>query len=172
MKAVIIDNKIRLVKESDLLNVNIICPARNIQKMINETGCRIISKTDAFLNYKNNAGKVFELNIQVKFSNIEKYLKVETIWNCENKASYIEMLGVKSVGNIPYHDSNLPSNFVNSLYAFGNCSYLGVPSFCTEYYPLTNGKVKVIYLNDTQHTDFGKKRYMKNAGTWYSNKKY
>ena len=163
MKAIIIENKIRLVSnEFESIRVNVICPARNIQKMEEETGCIILSKKETVLNYNHHAGTVYAITISVQFNRIEKYLNTKNVRDCENKANYFDLLSAENCG---FYDSevNLKANEITGLYIFGDCSkYTNTKLACFPYY--APGK-KVKYFNSN-------KRYYKNCDTWYSNKKY
>ena len=170
MKTIIIDNKISLIEDYTRLNVTVICPRKNIQKMLNSTAAKFISKKEITLDFHHRAGQVFEVVINVKFSNIEKYLKTSSIWEAENKSQYLEFIEINKIGfSYSYNLMNSYTNKVTGIYAFGNCANYTEPNYCTEYY-YSNGKM--ILLPNTERTNFGKKRYVKNGFKWASNRKF
>ena len=171
MKTIIIDNKIQLIENSTRINVTVICPKHNVQKMLDETGARFVSKKEIELSYNHRAGVVYEVVINVLFHKVEKFLKVVDIHEAENVKSYIDIISVNRLGGFGfgYSISHCYKNEITSLYAFGDCSNYSFPSVNTHYFP---AKGKMILLNNNSRTDFGKKRYVQNNGKWYSNRKF
>ena len=170
MKTIIIENKVKLINELTLLTVDVICPRKNIQKMLDQTKAKFISKKEITVNYNHRAGQLFKVVIRVEFSNIEKHLIAGSVFSAKNKDVYIDMLDINMVGNRLFgSDLNCYENKITGIYEFGNCANYTEPN-CATYYTSISGRK--IQLNNTEKTDFGKKRYVKNAGTWYSNKKF
>ena len=171
MKTIIIDNKIQLVEDSTRINVTVICPKSNIQKMLDETNARLISKSEIKLSYNHHAGITYKVVINVIFSRIEKYLKIVDVYGAENIKSYKELIEINRIGfGQSYALMHCCKNEITGIYAFGDCSYYIKESHSTYYY-YKNGQ-KPIILNDNQRTNFGQKRYVQNNGKWASNRKF
>jgi len=170
MKTIIIENKVKLINYFTYLTVDVICPRRNIQNMLDITKAIFISKKEITVNYNHCAGQLFKVVIKVKFSNIEKHLKSGSVCSADNKNVYLEMIDINRGGGMFFGtDLNCYENKITGIYEFGNCANYTVPNYATYY---TSMSGRTIQLNNTERTDFGKKRYVKNAGTWYSNKKF
>lgn len=165
MKTILINNRIQLINDSTYLTVSVICPQKNIQKMLNVTNARFISKKETQVQYNHNAGQLFEVEIKVQFSKIEKHLRTNSYYNAENQQAYVEMIAV----NGRVYNLDCLENKVTGIYEFGNCASFSQLHYASYY---TSKSGRTIELNNNERTDFGKKRYINNAGTWYSNKKY
>jgi len=169
MKAIILKNKIRLIScERNFITLEINVPEKNIQKMIDATGCRVIRKSEVKLNHRNYAGVVFSVQIRVQFSKIEKYLKSKFIIGCSNKDAYIDMLAAEK-RPLFHAEANLKYDGV-PLYAFGQLLIDSKPAFDSTIYFDKNGKKTSLINRDLN--SFGDRRYVKINGAWYSNRKF
>jgi hypothetical protein len=175
MKTIVINNKIKLVEDFTTIEVKVICPKANIQKMLETTKGKFISKNEINLNFNHNAGQVFEVTIKANFKNVEKFLRYQDVYNyrdVENFDSYIEMITINQYGFGGYAVSTklCYENIVVALYAFGDCSRLsGNRNSYTRYYR-KDGHSILRCNND--FTNFGEKRYIKTGKGWLSNKAY
>lgn len=175
MKTIFLNNKIQLIEDFTNIEVKVICPKRNIQKMLEATKGRFISKKEIRLNFNNHAGQTFEVIIKARFENVKQFLKVQDIYNyrnAENFDSYIEMININSFGfgGFAMQTRDCFENIIISLYAFGDCSRLsGNGNSYTRYFK-KNGHS--ILRCDNDFTNTGKKRYIKTGKGWLSNKKY
>ena len=175
MKTILINNKIQLIANSTTLEVKVICPKRNIQKMLEVTKGKLIYKKETVLNYRNNAGKVFEVTIKARFENVEKFLKCEDVFNyrnAENFDSYVEMIGVNrySFGSFSHETKKCYESVITGLYAFGDCSRLSRNGNTYTRYFRKDGHS--ILRCDTDFTNKGEKRYIRTGKGLLSNKKY
>jgi hypothetical protein len=168
MEAIIINNRIKLVNDFSLINVTLRVPALNIQKMKSLLNCAIISKKEIELSHHHNAGKIYSVVIRVKFANLKKYMQHESCHECENKAAYLNLLGLPSLFYTSYHEQNLLSENV-ALYAFGDCRKFSSKNFNTIYTNVNGHKISLV---QTEQNNFGKKRYLNFKGQWYSNKNF
>ena len=175
MKTILINNKIQLILNSTIIEVKVICPKRNIQKMLEATKGKLISKKEIRLNFNNHAGIVFEVVIKARFENVEKFLKCGNIYdfrNAENFESYTDLLNVNrfQFGGYMNEATKCFENIIITLYAFGDCSRLsGNGNTYTRYYR-TDGHSILRCNND--FTNNGEKRYIKTGKGWLSNKAY
>lgn len=175
MKTILINNKIQLIEKFTRIEVKVICPKKNIQKMLEKTGAKFLSKKEISLEFNHNAGQVFEITILVRFENVEKYLKCQDVYNyrnAENFDSYIEMININSFycGGFAMQTKNCYENIVVGLYAFGDCSRLsGNGNSYTRYFRKDGHS---ILRCDTDFTSNGEKRYIKTGKGWLSNKAY
>lgn len=173
MEAIIIDNKIQLIEDSTHFEINVICPRKNIQKMLDITKGKLLSKTKIELSFHHRAGETYEVKIIAKYRNVKQYLKPFSIYVADNKTQYLELISVNSLANkqsFAYSLTNCCSNQITGLYAFGDCSNYEQPNYNTLYYYADGSKS--ISLANNQRTNFGKKRYIKNNGKWASNRKF
>lgn len=175
MKTILINNKIQLIANSTILEVKVICPKRNIQKMLEATNGKFISKKEIRLNFNNHAGQVFEVVIKTRFENVEKFLKYGNIYdfrNAENFESYTELLKINSFsfGGYANEVGKCFENVIVSIYAFGDCSRLsGNGNSYTRYYR-TDGHS--ILRCDNAFTNNGEKRYIRTGKGLLSNRKF
>jgi hypothetical protein len=170
MKTIIIDNKIQLIKDYTYLNIVVICPKRNIQKMLETTKSKFIFKEKIGLDYNHHAGDIYRVLVYVKFTNIVDFLPKTHIQKADNFKDYLDLININT-NNIwlNYDLSHCYENIITGIYTFGSCSVY--PNFkINDFYFDKNGKK--ITLNKSDKTNFGKKRYVKNNNKWYSNKKY
>jgi hypothetical protein len=65
MKAIIENNKVRLVTEFSTVNCTIIVPFLNIEKMKQATNCRIQKVEETRVGFNHNAGKLAKVTISV-----------------------------------------------------------------------------------------------------------
>ena len=163
---ILIENEIKLISDNDYLNITIILPTPNIQKMLETIKGRLISKKIIILDYNHNAGETMEVKVEVLFENAKKYLTFDTLFNADNRKDFLSLLHTDFKSS--YNIVNCITNKIKSLYAFGQVTRIF--SCPTTIYYYKNGKS--IYLNDNPRTNLGKKRYLKNAGKWVSNKAY
>ena len=117
-QAAIFNNKIQLIDDFTYINISLIVPFGNLQKMKDLTGCAILSTKNHFLSFNHYAGNVAKVNIRVKFSKIAHFLEKSYIdGNNENYHQYIDLIG-RHWSDLYYSDCNLISNKIK-LYAFG-----------------------------------------------------
>ena len=174
METIFINNKIQLIENSTTFEVKVICPKRNIQKMIVATKGRFISKKELRLNFNHNAGQIFEVIIKVRFEDVKQFLKKEDIYNfrnADNFDSYIEMIKINSFGfGFAMQTKMCFKNVITSLYAFGDCSRLsGNGNTYTRYYRADGHS---ILRCNTDFTNNGEKRYIRTGKGLLSNRKY
>jgi len=167
MKTIIIDKKIKLVEDWTIVEVTVICPEKNIQTMLSETGAKLVSKEKTVLPYNHHAGIIYEVEISAMFSKVEKHLKTVSIYEAENIESYIDLININLRS---YKSTHCYKNEITGIYEFGNC-YNYEPSICATPYYYKN-RAKPIWLNNTMRTNFGHKRYVKNNEKWASNRKF
>lgn len=161
MKTIIINNKIRLVRDNELIELSLLVPARNLQAMREQTNCRIMSKLSAVVNFKHNAGQLYRTKIKVRYNDIAPYLKVCNYDVAVNAKIYEMLFYSPNYVSIPCDSTG--------LYAFGDCSCIAIfRSINVIYY----NKINKISLIANELNDFGEKRYIKFKGYWYSNRKY
>ena len=171
MKTVIIENRLHLVAPNTFIKISINVPRLNIQKMLTQTGARLLSKNTVALNYNHNAGIVYRCEISVRFANIEKYLNSAHYSEAENAKQYHEFIKINQ-----FHPGGMAYNVAHcltiktGLYAFGECytHFNGNPSTTTYYFK--TGRIRSI--RDSVFTEFGKKRYIKHMGRLASNRKF
>ena len=166
MKTLKIENKLNLVNDNTWILVKVICPKINIQKMLESTEGRFISKKEIALNYNHHAGTVFEVTIKARFSKVECYLKSDSIYGSDNYEAYSQMTSING-----YMLGNCLTNQITSLYAFGDCSELvnWKELAYTKYFRIDGYS---ILRQNTDFTEKGNKRYIKTNKCWMSNKKY
>lgn len=164
MKTTIINNQIKLVDAFSQVVLTLNIPARNLSKMIEVTGAKIIAKHVVELTNRHYAGIVYATKLRVNYSKIEPFLNTSSIYECENKSLYLSMLADQN--NI--HLVNLKSEKV-SLYAFGECHVYTKENFNVVYFDKSGRKLSLV-RNDTNGV--GKKRYIKFKGTWFSNRSF
>ena len=175
METIFINNKIQLIEKFTRIEVKVICPKNNIQKMLETTGAKFLSKKEIHLGFNHNAGQVFEITILVRFENVEKYLKCQDVYNyrnAENFDFYIEMININSFsfGSFTMQTKKCFENIIVGLYAFGDCSRLsGNGNSYTRYFRKDGHS---ILRCDNDFTNNGKKRYIKTGKGWFSNKKF
>lgn len=166
MEAIILNNRIHLISyESKQIEISLLVPALNLEKMKQLTNCYIVSKVEKKVDFNHYAGKLYFVTIRVKFSDIKKYLQRENIYTVENKSEYLSLLN-SSAFYTTYHECNLLSDKV-ALYAFGDCRNLTYPNFNTIYKNKAGHKISLAH---SIQNNFGQKRYIKFKGQWYSNK--
>jgi|SRR5690554_771723 len=173
MKTIVINNRIHLIEDFTQIEVKVICPLKNIQKMLDETRSKLISKKEINLNYNHHAGKVFEIMVFARFGDVKKYLKNQTIHNYRNVSNYnayIDLININKIGFGFAHQTVLCfENIITGLYAFGDCSRL-VSSNSYTYYYGKNGYSKL--RANTEFTENGNKRYIKTGKGWLSNRMF
>jgi hypothetical protein len=167
MEAIILNNRIQLVSsESNYIEISLLVPARNLQKFKELTNCSILSKIETKVNHNHYAGVLFTVKIRVEFLAIKKYLQRESIYDCENKNEYTNLLNQPSIFYLTYFECNLLADKV-ALYAFGDCRKFTQSNNNTIYRNKAGHKISLV--NSIQN-DFGQKRYINFKGQWYSNK--
>ena len=167
MKAIIINKKIQLVQENELIELSLLVPARNLQAMRDQTGCRIISKIPCDATFRHNAGKLYLTKIKVRYSKVAPFLKECNYKVAENADVFASLF--YSSQNYIY----IPCDSIG-LYTFGDCSsfessFKSSHQMNVLYYSSENNRIS-LYGNILN--DFGDKRYIKFKGYWYSNRKF
>lgn len=170
MKTIFINNKIQLIENYTYIEVKVICPKSNIQKMLDATKSKFISKTEISLNYNHLAGQVFEVVIKARFENVEQFLKKQSIANyyrsAENYNAYIDMVSINGF----FHSNTCFETEIVSLYAFGDCSRLtGNGNTYTRYFRKDGHS---ILRCDNDFTENGNKRYIKTNKGWLTNRAF
>jgi hypothetical protein len=122
MKAIIENNKVRLVNDYSIVNCTITVPFKNIERMKQATNCKIINVKSTSVNFNHNAGKLAKVTIDVRFSQIEKYLGETNAGECENFDSYLDLLGKKQgrFSSLCHTERMLKNCNQVRLYAFGD----------------------------------------------------
>lgn len=161
MEAIIINKKIKLVEDSTIITVTINVPFLNIQKMKELTKCSILSVKETFLKFKNNAGKIAEVTIRVKFINISDFItNVENIANADNKECYLNMISINENKAYCFNwfpqfkKFNLRTLDIFNLYAFGYCYKESKPNFLTYIYINKLGKKISLYGVNKKYLKF------------------
>jgi len=166
MEAIILNNRIQLISyESKQIEISLLVPALNLEKMKQSTNCSILSKVEKKVDFNHHAGKLYFVTIRVKFSDIKKYLQRENIYTVENKNEYLSLLNI-SAFYTTYHECNLLADKV-ALYAFGDCRKFPQSNFNTIYKNKAGHKISLV---QTEQNNFGQKRYINFKGQWYSNR--
>lgn len=155
MKAIIENNKVRLVNNFSTVECSFIIPYFNIQKMKELTKCRIKEVKETKVFYNHNAGKLAYVTIEVRFENIEKYLNRSQVYNCLNYREYRDMV----IGTFGYFDANIPSCQSVKLYAFGEIrGYSTKTNNNTHYVNKQGKKISLAGKNEP---------YVKFRGEWF-----
>lgn len=165
MNAIIINNKVTLVDDFSLLKMSIIVPKRNLQRMIELTKCKILSKEPTHVAYNNYAGDLFKVTISVLYKNISQYMNIGDLRKAENAKAYFDLLNFQQ---FYYNLCSLKSDSVN-LYAFGDCSRIPYVDNSTIYYSINRTKHSFI---NRDLNEFGNKRYINFKGKVYSNRNF
>jgi len=164
MKAIIENNKVRLVTEFSTVNCTIVVPFLNIEKMKQATNCRIQKVEETRVDFNHNAGKLAKVTISVRFSQIENYLNTSSVFDCENKDEYFNLLGKEVYG---YLNTTLLNCDKAKLYGFGNIPYsyqVGVNK--TSYFNKFGIEKKY-----AQHSEMPRYKYSAKHG-WSSNRAF
>lgn len=158
MKALIIDNKVRLFKFAhDQITLTGVVPMGNLQKMKEATKCNFISVKKIPSNFKHHAGQMCEVVYRVRVSNIEDFLKTTASPAlCINAKEYASMLE-DSVFSLNYLYNYLPTQDL-ALYAFGN-PILPKRKEAMNIYKDAQGKKISLHRRE---------RYIKKFGRWFS----
>lgn len=173
MEAIFINKKIHLIEDLTVITVNVICPRRNIQNMLKTTKSKFISKKEIRLNFNHHAGQTFEVQILARFSNVKKFLKIQDVHNYSkslNYDAYIDLISINGIGfgGFAAVTNKCFENIIVGLYSFGDCSRLvGNGNSYTSYFRI-NGHSVLRCNND--FTTNGRKRYIKTAKGWMSNR--
>lgn len=166
MKPIYILEKERINKYyvTDVVIVDIVCPRANIQKMLSKLPGKFISK-ERTSPYGHNAGEIYLVKVQIRLGDILSHLRLADrikFLTAENYSQFREEAG---------WGKNVYQLKVTKLYLFGDCGkYIDYKSL--NYTPYYNKRGREILLPNKPYNDFGKKRYVCNAGVWYSNKEY
>lgn len=119
LEAVAIDNQIRLLENSSRVELKLLVPRGNIQKMREATQCRILSKTPEKVNFNHNAGELYRVKISVRWGNISKYFRNGINPNtCINVEAYSQMTGI-SRHELNWAYAQITDASKIPLYAFG-----------------------------------------------------
>lgn len=167
MIPIIIDNSIKLKDERyDYIEVDVRVPEQNIQKMLEVTEGKLLSKTTVSVSFNHYAGQLFKCRIRASLKKVKTRLKRGSLYdNVEGKKEFLSLIDGKF--GLGYELSNPLSNEITGLYEFGDCRRY-TPLQTTTSYLYKNGRA--INLNNNSRTNNGKKRYVKNNGQWVSNK--
>lgn len=169
MRPIIIDNSIKLKNENEYIEVNIRVPERNIQKMLNATEGKLISKIPMEVTFNHNAGNLYLCRVRTKLKTVVNRLKRGSLFDeVLGKKEFLALIDNRSFG-LPYEISNPLSNEITGIYEFGDCSHYKTRQTTTYYY-YKNGRV--IELNNNSRTNNGKKKYVRNNNQWVSNRKF
>jgi len=174
MNIVKIEQKIRIVQDSDIIKISIVVPALNIEKMKQLLGCRILGKEPFPLRFNHTAGKTFKVQIYVQASKILPYLRTEHYADATNAAAYRDLLN-KPASSLYYSEYMVKCEKVD-LYAFGQCS-----GYCAEY--ARRRKPNTLAMNVLYYGKDGTKislhrtgdignRYINFRGQWLTNKSF
>lgn len=157
MKAVIIDNQVLLVKyDFDRVEIKVTLPMRNIQRMKEATGCRILAVEKTTLPFHHLAGQIAIVTISVRLEAILPYMQKASPANCTNAVDYARLLGIEKHDlNFEYH--KLPSDTFN-LYAFGNLPPYVSPNTMSTYRDAKGVRIS-LHRNEN---------YVKKFGRWFS----
>lgn len=167
MKAIFIlkDKKIKLYHYTDMVIVDVVCPRANIQSMLKTLPAKFISKEKIILPYSHYAGETYLVKLKIRLGEIVNYLSLANNINVLNAENYSQFRDVAGWQIDVYQLQ------INKLYLFGDCGkYIDYKSLTHTSYYNKNGRK--ILLPNKPYNDFGKKRYVCNAGEWYSNKEY
>jgi len=153
LQAVAIDNQIKLLNDYDYVELTILVPRGNIQRMIELTKCIVLSKKSAKVDFNHHAGQLFKTTISVRWGNICKYF-THTISPglCDNGNIY-NQLRINSNWDKITNTSKLP------LYSFGQ-PILRHKEGCSNgvYQNITNQRIS---LNNTFN------KYVKFKNQWF-----
>ena len=157
MKAVIENNKVRLVNDFSTVECNIVVPFANIEKMKLATNCNIKEVKETKVSFNHNAGRLAKIKMTCLINQIEKFLNTEQVYNCENVEEYKSLLGKDG---IYYHSMNLISCNSAKLYAFGDLYLNNKYKNNNTHYINKNGrKISLNGKNDN---------YVNFKGEWFS----
>lgn len=162
----IIENRLYLCEDHNIIDITLNIPERNIQSMIEKTGARILAKKQIILDFNHRAGYVYACSIRVRFGKIKDFLTKKSLLEANNSKDYINLLyDSRCIG----YSSSMCFIDKCGLYTFGDCSSYNNYTPSSPYWYMDG---RMIHLNDTFRTNYGKKRYLKNAGRWVSNRKF
>lgn len=157
MKAIIENNKVRLVTDFSTVECNIIVPFANIEKMKQLTNCKIKEVKETKVSFNHNAGRLAIVKMTCRIDVIEKFLNTEQVYKCENFEEYKNLLG--KGGCDSYSSMNLISCNSAKLYAFGD--------LCLNY-KFTNNNTHYINKNGRKISLNGKNdNYVNFKGEWF-----
>lgn len=157
MKAVIIDNQVRLVKyDSNRVTIKVTLPMRNIQRMKEKTDCYILAVEKTRLPFHHLAGQVAIATISVRIGAILPYMQTASARDCINAADYARLLQINPY-NLNYEYQKLPSDAFR-LYAFGDLSPYTAPNTMTTYRDAKGVRIS-LHRNEN---------YVKKFGRWFS----
>lgn len=164
MKPILLNNRIKLVNDNDIIRMSIIVPALCISEMILKTKCKVLNKKLVKLPFHHTAGDVYDVHISVRFKNIENFLQKTKCDLAENCAEYLNLLDVNDYrelyGNVRFVYTNK-----TQLYAFKHVYKRKIHKYDNYiYYDINNKKISVI---PSEHNDFGKAKFIK-----FNNKTY
>lgn len=165
-EAIILANKVVLVSDNEYVEMSIVVPARNISKMIEQTGAFVLKKEVVKVSHNHYAGTLYKTTIRVVFGKISKYMIRSWVGYCDNCADYHSLLNDKDPGHF---EVNLPSEKM-ALYAFGDCSkYENYNMANVLYYDKAGRRIS---LQHSAQNDYGKRRIINFKGHYYSNRQF
>lgn len=115
--------------------------------------------------YKHHAGETYSVKLKITLREVVKYLTPAISLDVLKADNYNQFRDVADWQVDVYQLK------IDKLYLFGDCGkYIDLKSLThTSYY---NKFGRQILFPNKHYNNFGDKRYVCNAGVWYSNKKY
>lgn len=159
---VAIDNQIKLLSDSSRVELNLLVPRGNIQKMKEVTQCIILSKHPEKVNFNHNAGDLYRVKISVKWGNISKYLPHKVSANtCENAEHFMQMTSLKNRWELNYICNQITDANKIPLYAFGQPKMRNIRGTTNGIYINAKGdKISLIGKFD-KYVDFKGVKYVR-----------